>query len=166
MEEDSSPSFFPSLQHSRIRKANTSSRLSPWRWEIKAKRHTERDFVLFLNTWEWLQNYWEWHWKHSGEKKITQVHIQTPAGSTTGFALYQTRQGCFLSLWMCWLLSPARQTWGRSRSHERMGTHCSELQRMCLLGATLGDVKGFSILLTVLNSQQSLQSGKLQEKLI
>lgn len=69
MEEDSSTSFFPSLQHSRTRKANTSSRLSPWRWEIKAKRHTERHFVLFLNTWEWLQNYWEWHWKHSGEKK-------------------------------------------------------------------------------------------------
>lgn len=36
--------------------------------------------------------------------------MQTPAGTTTGFALHQTRQGCFLSLSMGWLMSPARQT--------------------------------------------------------
>lgn len=69
MEEDSSPSFFPSLQHSRTRKTNTSSRPFPWRWEMKKVRQRERDFVLFLSTWEWLQNYWEWHWKHSDRKK-------------------------------------------------------------------------------------------------
>lgn len=177
------------------------------------RKETERDFFLFLNTWEWLQNYWEWHWKHSGKKKN---HPSTHPNSNWlhhSFALCQPRQGCFLSLCMGWLLSPARQTWARnwdleeaaalprlasphvpgcptqqhsslslppspgdsdtpaahcqqaaghsrrgrrcvsSRSHGRMDTHCSELQRMCLLGATLADVKGFSISLTVLNSQ-------------
>lgn len=49
-------------------------------------------------------------------EKMTQVHIQTPTDSTAGFALDQTRQGCFLSFSLGWLMSLPEHNWGRDRN--------------------------------------------------
>lgn len=46
-------------------------------------------------------------------KIITQVHIQTPTVSTTGFVLARSRQGCVPSPWLGWLTSPPAPNPGR-----------------------------------------------------
>lgn len=69
------------------------------------RRETQRDFVLFLNTWEWLQNYWEWHWKHSVKKNPPSAH------PNCNWLHHRRRQGCFPSLSMGWLMFPRPESW-------------------------------------------------------
>lgn len=84
----------------------------------EGEREGVKDIMLFLNTWEWLQNYWDRHGKCSERKESPRNTLRSPV--TALWALCCIRTGREILLPSGWASShplPAHTDWGSNHPH-------------------------------------------------